>query len=116
MEEACAAAGDRCPAEGKDLTWLFQELLNRGGVLQVKATWTYDASARQVTLTLDQTQTSGLYTMPIEVSVTSTRSATQVLRLTQAHQVFTVPSDSEPTGVMLDPNAWVMMRAELVRK
>jgi len=116
MEEACAASGDRCPADGKDLRWLFQELLNRGGVLQVKATWTYDASAKQVTLTLDQTQTSGLYTMPIEVSVTSGRTATQVLQLTQAHQVFTVPSDSEPTAVVLDPNAWVMMRAELVRK
>jgi aminopeptidase N len=116
MEEACVAASDRCPAEGKNLTWLFQELLNRGGVLQVKATWTYDAAAKQVTLTLDQTQTSGLYMMPIEVSVASGRTATQVLHLTEAHQVFTVPSDAQPTAVVLDPNAWVMMQSELVRK
>ena len=32
FEDACANAGDRCPAEAKDLTWLFHELLNRGGV------------------------------------------------------------------------------------
>src|SRR4029079_455764 len=31
MEEACAAAGEKCPADGHDLSWLFTELLNRGG-------------------------------------------------------------------------------------
>src|SRR5215469_8973816 len=29
MEDACVAAGDRCPGDGKDLAWLFHELLNR---------------------------------------------------------------------------------------
>src|SRR5262245_45057471 len=34
MEEACRSA-DRCAADGKDLSWLFSQLLNRGGALQV---------------------------------------------------------------------------------
>jgi aminopeptidase N len=70
MEEACATARDRCPADAKDLKWLFHELLNRGGALQVQGSWHYDASAKQLTVTLDQTQTSGLYRMPIELAVT----------------------------------------------
>ena len=61
MEDACAAAGDRCPADGRDLTWFFRELLNRGGALQVTGSWRYDAAAKQVEVTLDQTQTTGLY-------------------------------------------------------
>ena len=52
FEEACAAAASRCPTDGKDLTWLFSQLLNRGGALQVQGTWTYDATAKQVQLTL----------------------------------------------------------------
>jgi aminopeptidase N len=70
MEESCAKAGDRCAAAGKDLTWLFRQLLNRGGVLQVRGAWRYDAGAKQVEVTLEQTQTSGLYRMPIELGIT----------------------------------------------
>src|SRR6185312_275176 len=69
FEEACASAMDRCPTDGKDLGWLFKELLNRGGALQVQGTWRYDAAAKRVELTLDQTQTTGLYVMPIEVLI-----------------------------------------------
>ena len=54
MEQACADAGDRCPADGKDLSWLFTELLNRGGALQVQGSWTCDAATKQVQVTFDQ--------------------------------------------------------------
>jgi len=152
MEHACQNAGDKCPTDGKDLSWLFSELLNRGGALQVTGTWTYDAAAKQVQLTLDQTQPTGLYRMPIEVRITAMRPAgapppnaaaaaasagrggggagagrgggapivsqptTQIVQLTQQHQVFSLPSETEPSLVELDPNAWVMMRATLEKK
>jgi aminopeptidase N len=124
MEGACKAAGDGCSADGKDLSWLFSELLNRGGALQVAGTWTYDAASKQVQVTLDQTQTTGLYRMPIEVRITTPGAnanvaparVTRALTLTQAHQVFSLQSDAEPTTVELDPDAWTMMRATFTRK
>jgi aminopeptidase N len=150
MEDACADAGDGCPADGKDLAWLFQELLHRGGALQVQGTWHYDAGAKQVTVALDQIQTSGLYRMPIEVAITVMATPQEdgsgggrgganapagagpgrggaspgaqplqqvhIMRLSQQHQVFSFPLDSEPARVALDPNAWVMMRATFDRK
>lgn len=137
-------AGDRCPADGKDLTRLFHELVNRGGVLQVQGSWHYDAGAKQIAVTLDQTQTSGLYQMPIEVGITAMETPqpggragrgggaagaaggatpqpvpvqrVQVMQLSQQHQVFTFPLDSEPVSVVLDPNAWVMMQATFDKK
>ncbi len=125
FEESCAAT-TRCPADGKDLTWLFTQLLNRGGALQVNATWSYDASAKQIQVTLEQTQTTGLYRMPIELLVTSTAATgraggppsatTHVMQLAQQRQSFTFPSDTEPTSVVLDPSAWVVMRATLEKK
>src|SRR5271157_3528678 len=136
FEDACSNAGDRCPAGGKDLTWLFHELLNRGGVLQVRGSWHYDAAAKELEVTLDQTQTSGLYRMPIEVAVTSMETPQpggrggrpagagappqpvpvqhiHVIELSQQHQVSTFSLDNEPASVTLDPQAWVMMQATL---
>jgi aminopeptidase N len=129
FEEACAAAASRCPTDGKDLTWLFSQLLNRGGALQVQGTWTYDTTAKQVQLTLQQTQTTGLYRMPIEVLVATSApaegraggapqstSTIRTVQLTDTQQTFSWPSEAEPVNVVLDPNAWVVMRATLEKK
>jgi aminopeptidase N len=139
FEDACTKAGDQCPAEGRDLTWLFHELLNRGGVLQVRGSWHYDAAAKELQVTLDQTQTSGIYRMPIEVSATAMETPqpggrggragsggvplqpapvehVHVMDLNRQHQVFAFPFDREPESVTLDPQAWVMMQATLDKK
>lgn len=141
FEEACASAGEQCPAAGKDLTWLFHELLNRGGVLQVRGTWRYDSAAKALEVTLEQTQASGLYQMPIEAMVTTMESPqvggrggrgaaagvspqrgpvpvqhTFTMELQQQHQVFTFPIEHEPVGFVLDPQAWVMMQATVMKQ
>jgi aminopeptidase N len=116
FEEACKSAADRCPAAGKDLSWLFTELLNKGGALQVTGTWSYNASAKQIEVSLDQTQTTSVYRMPIEVRITAAAKTTRVIELTQAHQAFSWPSDSEPTAVEIDPDAWVFGKLTLTKK
>ncbi len=133
MEDACRAAGDRCPADGRDLAWLFTQFLNRGGAFQVAGTWTYDAPTKQVQVTLEQTQPAGLYRMPIEIRVSAAAAAAagraggapmppqtsrtlHTVQLSQKAQTFSLPSDVEPLNVELDPDAWVFMRATFVRK
>jgi aminopeptidase N len=133
MEDSCRAAGDRCPADGRDLSWLFGQLLNRGGALQVTGSWTYDAATKQAQITLEQTQTTGLYRMPIEVRVSTTAPApagradaapmppqtvraSHTVRLTERRQTFSIPSDVEPLMVELDPEAWAFMHATFGRK
>ena len=67
--------------------------------------------------------------VPIEVAITTIGAAggragaapqpvsvTQVVQLTQARQVFTLAADTEPTNVVLDPNAWVVMRSTLEKR
>jgi len=133
MEDACRAAGDRCPADGRDLNWLFTQLLNRGGALQVSGSWSYDATAKQVQITLEQTQATGLYRMPIEVRLSTTapaapgraggaplppqtNRASHTVQFTQRSQTFLLPSDVEPVSVELDPEAWVFMRATFTKR
>ena len=108
-------------ASGKDLGWLFTELLNRGGALQVKGAWRYDAASKQVEVTLDQTQAE-VYRMPIEIAIVRTGAngqsaqTVQIADLREQHQVFTFASDAEPAGVVLDPNAWAFMQATFEKK
>ena len=118
MEDACRAAGD-CPAEARDLSWFFHEWLNRGGLLKLAATWHYDAAAKQVVVSLDQTQTTGLYRMPIEISVTSSSTqAPTVARvwIEQTHTTATIPTAAEPAAVDLDPHVWVTLMQATFKK
>jgi aminopeptidase N len=136
MEDACRSAGETCSADGRELTWLFGELLNRGGVLQVHGSWHYDPGARQVQVTLEQMQHSGLYRMPVEVEITLMETPpaggragrggeppqpqpvkhVQVMEFERKRQAVAFPVASEPVSVALDPNAWVMMQATFERK
>ena len=84
-------------------------------------------------ITLEQTQTTGLYRMPIEVRITTSAPAaggrgsgppaapmptrtTHIVQLTEQRQTISLPSGVEPANVELDPEAWTMMQATFVRK
>ena len=114
MENACVAASD-CAMENRDLAWFFRQWLNQGGVLQVNGSWHYDAVAKQLKVTVDQTQTQGIYRMPMEI-VAGTGAPVRVV-VDKQHNEFSLPMDSEPTEVKLDPNSWVtMMQSTFVKK
>jgi aminopeptidase N len=138
VQDACLADA-ACPTEDKDLSWFFHEWLNRGGVLQLAGRWRYDAAAKQVEVTLDETQTTGLYRMPIEISVTvppvpagvqpspaapgrrggGPGPTTTVVRMwvDQVHNAMMIPVPAEPTDVQLDPHVWVtMMQATFAKQ
>jgi hypothetical protein len=134
MQDACAA-DPGCPADGRDLSWYFREWLDRGGILQVTGAWHYDSTAKELHVTLDQTQTQGLYRMPIDIGVSPANAAqgaaggrggrgaggdqSGMLRviIDKQHNEFTFPMATEPADVRLDPDIWVtMMQATLVRQ
>ena len=145
MEDACRAAAD-CPAEARDLSWFFHEWLNRGGILKVDGTWRYDPAAKQVVVSLDQTQTSGRYRMPIEIEVTGTAAPASAgagspasarqgqarrgagpgpagptttstrVWIDEAHTTAAIPAAAEPSSVELDPHAWVTLMQGTFRK
>ncbi len=121
MEDACHTSHE-CPPDGDDLSWFFREWLNRGGVMQLQGTWHYDTAIKQLTVTLDQKQTQGLYRMPVEIGITLPASATSVkgepstsagvlktvkVLLDLQHNVAAFPLDVAPFEVQLDPNTWI---------
>jgi aminopeptidase N len=125
MEDACYAAGN-CPREHQDLSWFFGEWLNRGGIIKADGGWHYDATAKELRIDLNQTQTQGLYRMPVEVDIKMPRpSATgaegnrgaslepEIRKVTvlleKQENSLTVPLDTAPAEVLLDPSLWLPM-------
>ena len=107
-------------ASGQELGWFFEQWLYKPGTLKVVGTWTYDAAARQVRITLDQVQTDGsLFTMPMEIAVYSKGQpspAIERVRVNAKSNVFSINVTAEPDSVRLDPNLWVLMDATFEKR
>ncbi|HLO81042.1 MAG TPA: M1 family metallopeptidase [Chitinophagaceae bacterium] len=92
---------------GQDLKTFFHQWLNRPDVLKISGGWTYDAKAKQVVVSLTQTQSSGfLFNTPIEIQVYEEGSKTpQLLKfeLNSKNAQFNIPCSKKPSLVLLDP-------------
>ncbi len=106
-------------AAGRDLGWFFDQWLYKSGDLKVAGRWTYDATAKQARITLDQVQTDGsVFTMPLEVAVYAAGQAVPTIHRVQLNaktNTFTIDVASEPADVRLDPNLMVLMETTFER-
>ncbi len=106
-------------ASGRELEWFFDQWLYKPGTLKLAGRWTYDAAAKQVRITLEQTQTDGsLFRMPLEVAIELNGQAVPTVRRVEINartQVFTIDAPSEPVDVRLDPNLRVLMETSFAR-
>jgi aminopeptidase N len=105
-------------ASGQELGWFFDQWLTRGGMLVVRARWSYDAAARALHVDTEQIQPGAPYRMPVEVGIEIAGVAeprVQRIELGGRRQSFELPLDREPRSVVLDPRTFVLMDAEVGR-
>jgi aminopeptidase N len=98
-------------ASGKPLGWFFDQWLNRVGTPQVKLSWSYDATAKKVRATVEQSQ-SELYRLPLEVQA---GARVETFELRERSQTVVFDAEKEPQAVVLDPGLKVLMNAVTVR-
>lgn len=101
-------------ASGQDLSWFFTQWLTRSGVPSVTGTWRHDAAARQLVVTIRQTQEADPYRFPIGVGVVQTAGSTPRVveaQVTGRETQITIPIDAAPASVAFDPN--VALLAEI---
>ncbi len=102
---------------GQDLEWFFEQWLYKPGALKYAGTWKYDSKAKQVKVTLNQSQTDGsLFRMPVDIGLYYKGQSGPTIERVQVNEksnVFTFPVASEPEDVRLDPNVWVLMEGEI---
>jgi aminopeptidase N len=104
---------------GADLTWFFEQWLNRAGSPEVDGSWSYDSAAKKIRIELAQTQAGDPYRLPLELGI-QTPGVAQVrierIELTGRAQAFEIAADQEPSAVALDPNTWILVDARLAKK
>jgi aminopeptidase N len=94
-------------ASGQDLRWFFSQWLTRSGVPTIDGTWRYDAAAKAVVVKVRQTQTADPYQLSLGIGVDGSSQVTQ-MKITGREATISIPSDTEPAKVMLDPNTWLL--------
>jgi aminopeptidase N len=96
---------------GQDLRGLFQQWLNRSGVPVVEGIWRYDAAAKQIVVTVRQTQAGDVYRFPLEIGVTlsaTTLPRMQEVQVTGRETTVSIPADAEPVSITIDPGVWLL--------
>ena len=98
-------------ASGLDLAPFFQQWLYRGGVPRIEATWNWDATSKQITVALAQTQAAEPFTVPVEIGITVAGTSQRVERVELKGRTsrFMFAADSEPTSLVLDPEVKLLM-------
>jgi aminopeptidase N len=103
---------------GQDLDWFFNEWIYDVGWPEYEYSWgaLEQGGHWTLNLTIDQVQANGpIFTMPLDVKITTSSGDTLVtLWTSQAHEVFAVTLGAEPTALALDPNNWILNRAQEV--
>jgi hypothetical protein len=82
----------------------------------VEGGWTYDATAKKITVELTQTQPGEAYRLPLEIGVKGERMRIEKIEMTGKQQKFAIAADDVPTSVELDPNTWMLMDAKFVKR
>ncbi|NIR52983.1 M1 family metallopeptidase [candidate division KSB1 bacterium] len=105
---------------GEDLSWFFRQWLYAPGYPEIAGSWTYNAEAKELVVHLNQIQKSPhLFRMPIEFGIyTQGNNSPKIGRrqATKREHIFRFELQTEPTKVELDPNHWLLMKADFNRK
>ena len=73
--------------------------------------WRYDSAAKQIAMTVRQTQAGDPFRFTLSVGVSVGSNAAPVVRQVQVagrESTFRIPADAEPAAVVLDPGAWLL--------
>ena len=96
---------------GRELGGFFDQWLTRSGVPQVSGSWRYDAAAKQIAVTVRQTQAEDPFRFALGIGMATASSPVPAVRQVQVsgrESTFTIPSDADPASVVLDPGVWLL--------
>ena len=92
-------------ASGRDLEPFFRRWIFSGGHPVLRTRWSWDAAAKKVTVTVEQTQAGAAFEMPLDVDVDGRR---ETIVLTGRTTNATFDADKSPETVVFDPENWLL--------
>ena len=123
-KNATATTGDLRAAMEREakrpMSWFFDQWLRRPGFPSVTATWSYDATTKEVAITVSQGSAFGNFQFPLTVAVIDSgggqHRATLTMPATGAVGTLRVPLASAPANVVLDPDVDLLAQLQVVRR
>ena len=104
---------------GQELSWFFDQWLNRTPSPSLEGNWFYDPGSGQIEIEFSQTQPGAPYILNLELGISEAgedASRIEVLRMTEKSQRFQLAVEGAPQSIALDPNTWALIRADFVRR
>lgn len=104
---------------GRDLSWFFQQWLNRAGSPVIEGGWQYDAGAKQIRIELSQMQPGEAFRLALEIGIAADgvpQPRIEKIELNRKRQRFEIAAEKEPASVALDPNTCVLMNARFEKR
>ena len=101
---------------GMELQWFFDQWLRQGGVPTIQGSWSHSDGVLR--LDLRQTQPTYRFRLPLEVQLRFDDGSTQraAIQMTAAVEQFTLVTARPPSAVVLDPDTWMLLEAEVTRE
>jgi aminopeptidase N len=107
-------------ASRQDLDWFFHQWAFVAGHPVLEGTWSYDASSGRVDLTIQQVQARDFtFRFPIDIAVVSPDgeiATVSTMEVSERRQSFSVPVETEPSSIILDPDTWLLFEGRLTRR
>jgi aminopeptidase N len=103
-------------ASGKDLDLFFNQWLYKAGHPVLEWSWTYDAKAQVLTVSINQTQPNDIFNVPLEIGIyDENRLLTKVelVRLDKKSNKFSLKIAQKPSKIELDPNTNLLYEGKL---
>ena len=102
-------------ATGQGMNWFFDQWLYKGGHPEFNVSWDYDAAAKQIRVTVKQTQkvdeTTPLFRTSAEFEIGhGKKSKIRRVTITKAEETFHFDADDRPTRVVFDPQDWILKK------
>jgi aminopeptidase N len=107
-------------ASNIDLDAFFNQWFFQGGIPELKLDWVYNAKKKVVNMTIEQTQSSE-YIYPelaIEVEILggNKRSKQVTIELNDRKQKVSIPFDSTPNDIVIDPQTNLLAKWDMTVK
>ena len=100
--------------DGRPLDWFFRQWIYEPGFPTYDATWKWDEPSKRLTLKVRQTQTGGLFRMPLDVEFRNGDDRQrEVVEVSGREQAFDFKLKARPQMVALDPDEWVLKTLKL---
>jgi aminopeptidase N len=103
---------------GKDLSAFFQQWLYQAGYPKLAVQWHFEPICKVVTLKVEQVQDSAQFAFPLDLAIQGGdgKMQLQTVRVNQKNQTFTVPVNSAPKLVSVDPMVRLLLEAKVEPK